>query len=349
MRALTEVVSPPTTIQFEPARGCNLACTHCAVPALQPRAGVDRYSLMSEVTMRNIGAALAYACAHHGWNPRLELASGGEPTLHPELEQLVRALRAAMPKASIMLTTNGGGLLARSGARVEALFAAGLNTLALDDYEGIPIVAKLLPNIKRPILPYPTDLKNNPHQRFYGQRVVLIKDLKAATKGTHASLNNHAAIGGLPVIDAPGAAPLCVKPFREVQVHYDGVVGACCHNFSRELDVASITADPTSLAAAWTSALLRAIRRKVYARTRDFRPCYGCDYQGNRVGLLPDQNGKSAMLPPTAEDEALIRAALRLPPAQALARVPHLAALVAGAPLQPVRKRRVIAIRSDTA
>jgi hypothetical protein len=328
-KPLFTTADAPTTVQIEPTRGCNLRCGMCAVPVLQK--GPGDYQFMTPATARGVGAALAAAAAAHGWNPRLELACGGEPTLNPDIVEIVATLRGCLPQASIMLLSNGSGFLKREAKLMERLLAVGINTVAIDHYEEVNIVPRLLSGALAlpagvPLHHYPVDKAANPHSRYFKQRVVVIQDIKAATKGTHSKLNNHAAIGSAPVMDAPGAAPLCVKPFREVQIHWDGVMGVCCHNFSRELDVGSVvTAGAYPL---WQSELMMAIRRKLMARERDFRPCAGCDFSGNRVGLLPDRMGKQRMGAVKPTDAALIAEHTRKPPTTALKRVQWLPGLV---------------------
>lgn len=337
---------PPTTIQVEPTLGCNLACAHCAVPILQERTG-HGFKFMDLRVASLVAKNIGRACATHGWNPRIEFASGGEPSLNPMIADIVREFRYYLPRTSLMMTSNGAGLLRKDADLLFELFAAGLNILALDDYEEVNIVPKVVERARARGLPlgvllyhYPADgPAGNPHHRAKPgeKRISIIQDLKKATRGTHAQLNNHAAIGGPPRLDEPGTSPRCVKPFREIQVHYDGVMGMCCHNFAREADVGSLLR--RDIVDLWGNAFMQAVRRKVYHGQRTFRPCAGCDYTGVRLGLLPDRMGKMAMGRPTQEDEELIAAAVRRAPVLAEQRVQWLPPLLPkGAPRVKVWK-----------
>lgn len=81
---------------------CNLSCPFCYVPGIGPRDGTH---VPFELAVRVIEEAAEIGVVH------LVLA-GGEPTLHPELEQIVRFARA-QGSLRVKLVTNGS----RSDAR----------------------------------------------------------------------------------------------------------------------------------------------------------------------------------------------------------------------------------------
>ena len=60
------------------------------------------------------------------WNPRFEFAMHGEPTMHPEYCVFIQATRQYFPKASIMMTSNGGGLLGNVSNKVNELWKPDL-------------------------------------------------------------------------------------------------------------------------------------------------------------------------------------------------------------------------------
>ena len=80
---------PPNSIQIELAEGCNLACSFCGIQSIRENGadGPDNthgkasapYKYLSIERAKSICARIKEA----GWNPRLEFAMHGEPTMHP--------------------------------------------------------------------------------------------------------------------------------------------------------------------------------------------------------------------------------------------------------------------------
>ena len=298
----------PFAAQIELVEGCNLRCTFCGVNGIR---GTERtYKYMTLKTANNIAKAMSAA----GWNPRIEFAMHGEPTLHPDAPAIVAIFRKWFPKNSILMLSNGGGLVKESAARVAALMAAGLNTLGLDEYDGINLVPKIMEQVKSTpgyeVFTYPDDPDGNPHRRTNVRRVVHIRPINTNTEGTHATLNNHAGAGA-PKNDR-GMGKRCAKPFREIAFRWDGSVAICCNDWRGELALGNINTD--TLASIWDGPVAQAARKKLYNGLRDFGPCNGCDATSYRVGLLPDKMGKQTLPKPSKKDLEVLATALRRKP-----------------------------------
>ncbi len=190
---------PPNCIQIELVEGCNLYCDFCGMQGIREK-GKIHYKPMSMITM----ARLAKRIEESGWNSRIELAMHGEPTMHDELIEMVATLRRKVSN-QIMMTSNGGGLLRYPGPAeiIENLFEAGLNILALDQYENVKIVPKILsklpPTISRSYHTknYPEDLQASPHKRWpkNTKALIVVKDISKSSKGTHSKFGNHCGLG----------------------------------------------------------------------------------------------------------------------------------------------------------
>jgi MoaA/NifB/PqqE/SkfB family radical SAM enzyme len=307
---------PPNAVQIELAEGCNLRCAVCGLNGIR---GKDNdYKFMDPIVLES----LILQMVKLNWNPRIEFAMHGEPSMHPDFAGMVAIARKAAPQYHIMMTSNGGGFLRKPGplANVQAAFAAGLNVLAFDDYVGANIVPKIRKVISAEALPgirvyeYPRQSDGNPHQRKPGQMLTFIEDLINATKGTHSHVNNHAGAGGPPNSDGEGKR--CAKPFRELSVRWDGNVAVCCNDWRGIYQCGNVYKD--SVATVWNSPAMGAARVKLYHRERDFGPCKGCDAKSHRVGLLPDKFGKVELATPdssVAKDiaKALSRGPLTVP------------------------------------
>lgn len=312
----------PFAVQVELAEGCNLYCSFCGLQGIRTKKD-KQHRYMAPATL----ALLMDEMVMHGWNPRVEFAMHGEPTMHPAYVDMVRLARAAAPSYFLMMTSNGGGLLRKPGpaANVRALFDAGLNVLALDDYDGAGIVGKvrtaLLGESEAPagtiagmpgvhVYEYPDDLRGSPHTRrpLTSRTLTFVADISkvAKGKGTHSLLNNHAGAGAPP--NDSQAHARCAKPFRELSVRWDGNVAVCCNDWRGTYKAGNVVRD--GLLQVWNGAAMHAARRKLVLGQRDFGPCKGCDAVSYRVGLLPDKMGKQKLPPPDETTAAAITAAL---------------------------------------
>ncbi|MEB3208301.1 MAG: radical SAM protein [Synechococcus sp.] len=107
---------------------CNLACPYCLPDGVEPPG-----LLTLAQRLRVIEAAVALGV-------RSLRLTGGEPLLHPQLEELIRAVQPLRARglAEIALTSNGVLL---SAERARALRAAGLDriTLSLDGTTGAAV------------------------------------------------------------------------------------------------------------------------------------------------------------------------------------------------------------------
>lgn len=297
----------PFAIQMEPTEGCNLSCNFCAIASI----GMGRVRRGNEKFMDlAIAQSVAQQVKDLGWNPRIEYAMHGEPTLHPNLPDLISPFRGYYT----LVTSNGGGLLQDTVAKVRALFDAGLNTLALDDYETNRMIERFLENAGHTagatpfhISFYPDDRTASPHTRSKGHRVVILKDLTEATAGTHSDVHNSAGDAGL--LDARLNTQRCAKPFREISVRWDGNVAICCNDWPGDYKVGNVMDD--GLEAIWNHERFQAARNALYHGRRDLIPtCDGCTAKSYRVGLLPDKKGRVDLPMPTFDDSVIIEEAM---------------------------------------
>lgn len=281
---------PPFCIQVEMTHGCPLKCPFCAVAYYEDR----EYKFMSVATAELFSEMLADS----GWNPRIEFAMHGEPTMNPEWENIIKAVRKNNPKLSILMLTNGyqcqkGHLRDVS----ERFFAAGGNTLGIDMYHG-----KISENIAQQLdnedndfafsvcrFYDGTDPNENPHKRYNGKRVIFIGDIRNNSRGTHSQFENHAGVSM--ELDTANQNKPCVKPFREMGICYDGGVNVCCCDFLNEALIGNIH-NCLELDEIWNSELMMSYRRMLLSGERIHRPCKGCSAVGYRTGLLPDKLGK---------------------------------------------------------
>ena len=111
----------PNALQIELTEGCNLACSFCGIQSIRTNgaSGPENihgkasspYKFLSVKTMQTITDQLKKA----QWSPRIEFAMHGEPTMHPFYHEVIAHFRKELPRASLMMTSNGGGLLKSPG------------------------------------------------------------------------------------------------------------------------------------------------------------------------------------------------------------------------------------------
>jgi radical SAM protein with 4Fe4S-binding SPASM domain len=299
---------PPFALQVELTEGCNLRCGFCGLNGI--RAKENNFKFMTVELAERIVRLLK----DDHWMPRIEFAMHGEPSANPDMIEILTVFRRKLPgRAHLMMTSNGMGFLKNPTATVDAALAS-LNVLALDAYENVNIVPRILAGYtgKHPPHHYPADKEANPHRRRKPgeHHFVIVQDIKSATTGTHSHLNNHAGAGSPKNDSATGKR--CAKPFREMSIRWDGSVAVCCNDWRGEYQCGNVA--QLTLEQVWQSQAMQSARRKLYHGQRDFGPCNGCDATSYRPGLLPDQLGKQSLPLPTAADEQAIAAALAHPP-----------------------------------
>lgn len=308
---MTYIQDPPNTVKVEFSEGCNLACTFCGINSIRAEPGKVFNFLTVPLADR-----IAREVARVGWRSRFEFAMHGEPTMNPAFIALLATFRKHLPRNQLMMTSNGAGFL-RDINNVDAAFRAGLNILALDDYQNIRIVPKVLERYRKAsgriqIIDYPASRAHSPYKRWAPgtQVIVVFADISKPQPGVHNRLDN---MGGLA---APRTAAMygrrCARPFREIAIRWDGKVGACCDDWRGQYLAGDVSKQP--LDEVWQGKEFMALRRKLYAGERDFGACNGCSDMSYRVGLLPDKLGKQRMDPVTSQDKEVITRALRHKP-----------------------------------
>lgn len=299
----------PNAIQMESCEGCNLRCGFCGIRGITEK-GPDGGSLppdgknhyMTEATAEVVAEQLL----HLAWNPRIEWAMHGEPTLNPALPAMLSMMKAYRPDSPQMVTTNGIPMLENWEARVTELFTSGADTVAVDNYRPYrceeAFDAVTIPGVAKGRYPEEGPAFS-PHQRPRSgeRRLILVKDLLEAQEGNHATVFNHA---GSAYPKDPLAKGRCAKPFRELSVRWDGNVAICCDDWRGEFKVGNVLTE--GIEAIWHDPAMYAARRMLYSGVRDAGPCEGCTHRSFRVGLLPDKTGQEELAAPSPEDYELI-------------------------------------------
>lgn len=307
--------TPPFALQVELVEGCTLACEFCGVNGIREKPG--NFKFMSPATaVRLVQELKRLREWPEEWNPRIEFAMHGEPSVHPYLEAMVGTFRDGLGKrVSMVMFSNGSGFL-RDPSLINRVLDAGINTIGLDAYEHVNIVPRVMEAYSKletqyPIYKYPQMPDHNLHsgRRVGHKDIVVIKDITEAKAGNHSTLNTHCGAGL-----EPPSSPLqkrCAKPFRELSVRWDGNVAICCNDFRGEYKCGSIMDQP--LDALWNNEAFYAARKKLMVPDRGFKPCDKCTATSMRVGLLPDHRGSVVLPAPNEYDDQIIAKATEGP------------------------------------
>lgn len=310
--------APPYCVQIELTEGCQLRCPFCGLNGI--RGKENNFKFLTLDTAERIASQMS----QFGWNSRLEFAMHGEPTMNPNHAEIIGIFRKHLPKAYMLMESNGGGLLREPWYSINDLFNAGLNTLALDEYQNIKLVPKIWDKLEEAFMnsvsssslgdifdkkvtayKYPDDGSiANPHQRRNFRRLIWIRPIDVSTEGTHSSLSNHCGAGLPPNNRAEGHR--CAKPFRELSFRYDGSVTVCCNDWRGVMPVGNI--NTITLEDIWHHPRMYAMRKMLYHGDRSMGACVGCDYKSYRPGLLPDHKGQQELPEADEQDRAIIQA-----------------------------------------
>lgn len=307
---------PPFAVQIELSEGCNLYCDFCGLQGIREKQEKN-FKFMTRQMAKDIAVQLEALVDSEGWNPRIEFAMHGEPTMNLDMARIVAGFRLSLPKTQLMMTSNGGGLLRPPGvlANLAELFDAGLNVFAFDAYEYVKIKDKVDEAVfnehanadptEFDVHRYPDEPEWSPHNR-YGHNAkifIRVKDISQAEKGTHSSLNNHCGSGSKPLRKPLEAR--CAKPFRELSVRWNGDVAICCNDWRGIYKCGNVIEE--SIETVWHSAEFDAARRFLIRGERAaLSPCDICDAKSYRVGLLPDKKGKVKLPAPNYSDEKTV-------------------------------------------
>jgi len=317
---------PPFCIQLELTEGCNLACSFCGIAAIRDNGadGPNRirgknshpYKFLEYASARVIAKKLQRAMKKDKWNPRIEMAMHGEPTMNPQFLNIVQLFRKELPTTHLQMTSNGAGLLSGDLTKnIDALLSSGLNVLLLDNYESIKICDKVRTRYigNYPIYEYPLNKKANPHRRRKPKDhdIVIVQDIDHASQGTHSTINNHA--GSAFPKNSRAVGKRCAKVFRELSIRWDGSVAICCNDWPGFYRCGNII-QKGEFESLWQNTAFIAARKKLYHGYRDFGPCKGCDATSYRPGLLPDAQGKKEYEKPDESTLIAIKAALKKGP-----------------------------------
>lgn len=287
----------PKIVVVEFVEGCLQGCRFCGIHAIRPP-GIGGFNFMRPETLHRVAQGILDA----GWMCVVDVSGHGEPTMHPEWHEMLLWLCANLSGKQIskthpektlvdvVLTTGGGGLLARQNSvpRLLELFGAGLSALAVGDYWGSETAARMLE-----LGPYIAQLSDaqfgwypdyrvlNPYEKDKPKRVVMMRSPPAIHYSHRLAWSNQAGAAA-PIVDPPKIS-VCHRPWLEMFVRWDGEVVLCAEDWHGEFRAGSVL-DKT-VEEVWHGSALDAVRRRLWLTRAGIGPCSRCSRKMSSSGL----------------------------------------------------------------
>ena len=318
----------PWVWSIEFVRGCNLKCWHCTAPIMVEH---DKPQFMTLETWENMCKVMAEITPY----TRLELAQGGEPTLHPQLLECLRMAKRITPTTQIQVTTNGVNILA-GRISFKELFEAGASSVYVDMYGSVDKFIALAQEAGEGVEWYkydkPRQIASSPKHRmantYYGDpnmKLIILQDhpeerLKWRKMGRLSTWLNHLDWNvTIPYGLVPVREPYhrkCTLPMRYSSLSVDGDYIFCCIDFWCETAglLGNVSQGVEGFKNYWFGRLVQSIRRHLRTGDRDKIPyCSRCNCAFSKcdwVKLWPDEayesylkDGKWKKLPSIVKDK----------------------------------------------
>lgn len=274
----------PYRLWVEPTSRCNLACTMCP----------NKDFPDSELGFMDMGLYRKIIDEAQGFVHDINLHHRGEPTLHPELVQMIRLADAAGMK--VKLHTNGTTL---TEALADQILDSGLRLISFsfdgytaETYESIRVRA----NFERTLGNIHRFLEMRRERGVRNLRAVMeVIDFDAVRGDTEAKAAfvhglksrgldrliikpPHNWAGNLDLDTAQGRrfSP-CTFPWHALVICWDGKTGSCPHDFFAQ--IVHGDANTQSLRDLFNSESVRELRRRMLSRDihQIGSPCRECD------------------------------------------------------------------------
>lgn len=231
-----------THVEIETNTGCNRKCRICPRSAYEREAGW----MSDELYTRILGQL-----ADMGFRGRLSPVFYNEPLLDPRLPRLMREARAALPRSTLVVFTNGS-LLTRENVR--ELLDAGVDTLLVSQYEG---------NLRADEASYAEATAGlSPAER---------RRIRYRTLGDDDPLSTS---GGLIAVRKPVTRSRCMQASSSCVIDYQGNVVLCCNDYEVEHTFGNVGETP--LLDIWNQPRFKTLRRELRHGRFELDICKSC-------------------------------------------------------------------------
>jgi radical SAM protein with 4Fe4S-binding SPASM domain len=259
-------------VQVQTINWCNRSCAFCPCQTYP-----TKLELMSLETYQRVLDELAALDFSGRFSPYLQ----AEPLLDKRLPELVAMARRALPRAKLLVQTNGDALTAEKGL---ALFEAGLHKLIINCYDNAEQVARMQ-GLVREMVGRQAGLRFihgkfarliRPERPGQIRQEVAIED---KTWWKADSISNRA--GNIAGALTEPLRKSCFRPFKQLYVHFDGDVILCCCDWKGEVVFGNVMKQ--SLPEIFSSPIARQYRENLAKKNRKMKLCEVCDYRGEHL------------------------------------------------------------------
>jgi radical SAM protein with 4Fe4S-binding SPASM domain len=256
-------------VQVQTINKCNRSCAFCPSEKF-PR----QLKLMPLEIYQRVLTGLAALGFTGRFSPYLQ----GESLLDNRLPQLLSLAREALPRAKVLIQTNGDALTVEKGL---ALFGAGLHKLIINCYDDQAQVARIR-GVVREMVQRRTDLQlvNGNLGRMIRPEQGPIRREIAIDDKTWWQEDTAENWGG----NIPGALPQplrksCIRPFQQLYVHANGNVVLCCCDWKGEVVFGNVM--EANLSEILSGPLPTRYRQNLARKNRQMKLCEVCNYRGD--------------------------------------------------------------------
>ena len=250
-------------VEFNITGLCNRLCFFC------PRVDPEVFPNVNEHISLDLYRKIMGDLKAINYSGRVSFSGFGEPILHPQHLDLIRATREMLPDCWLDIVSNGDRITA---AKMTELFEAGLTTLLISMYDGPEQVEHFTAMIAEAGLSDDSVILRErylPPEQSYGVNVTNRSGMVSVTEV------------GVAALSEPMKHP-CYYTHYRTMIDYTGEVLLCPHDWGRRLIVGNL--NQRSILELWTGRILTSVRKRLGDGDRDFSPCDKCDVLGTRQG-----------------------------------------------------------------
>ena len=255
------------SLLMEISSSCNRGCQFCPVAYnTRPDERMDESILMKCLT--ELGSIR--------YTGRIEFYLYNEPTKDFEwLLHCARTARATVPRATLMIATNGDYL--RGASRITQLYDAGLNQLLINCYspglyEKRQAWLKDLIDVDQGGKVYTV---SNSGYRSKVLGMLDKSDITAFGRSSFRLMNRAGNIPAfLPSVDKP-VKRVCTKLFRQLAINWKGQALICCQDYHGAHSYGDVAT--STLEELWRHPVMNTYRRHSYKKDRAIPLCEKCD------------------------------------------------------------------------
>lgn len=265
-------------VEIEVNTGCNRRCSYCFLATRRRESVVEARRRVMEMELYE---RVVSQLADLEFEGELNYHFYGEPLINKRLHEYVALARAALPRCTIVLYTNGDLL---TPAKYRQLRDAGVGRFYVTFHNDV-VPQRLGEVLAQPDVVYDT------------RSTILLNN-----RGGYLGRNPFEAVRTLP----------CIYPSVTVIVTIDGNVLPCSCDFDERMSFGNVRS--RHLREIWDSEKARAFRRDLLDGARASHAlCEGCDYYSGIVGL-PSAAEAHRNVPPPPRARPAARPFLPLAP-----------------------------------